>query len=233
MRFDPSDAYFFYKHRKSKRCNKEMRKIITIQHTQSEQHLNQMIGSWYDWELTQLGIEQANNIGKHLADEINSNNYSLYSSDLTRAKHTAEIVASHLKTEPIYTEALREFNLGEAVEHSKEWAKNQLQCTVFPGTIDWAQTIDERPFKNSETKAEVWIRVSNFLSHTFQTTNNNLIIVSHDGTLSMLFAIWLGLDIQQLNKISLFGKAGGVSFLSEDDHGNRIIQHLNDMSYIQ
>ena len=39
-----------------------MREIITIQHTQSEQHLNQMIGSWFDWELTPLGIDQANNM---------------------------------------------------------------------------------------------------------------------------------------------------------------------------
>lgn len=49
-----------------------MRKIITIQHTQSEQHVNQMIGSWYDWALTPLGIDQANNIGKHFSYEINA-----------------------------------------------------------------------------------------------------------------------------------------------------------------
>ena len=210
-----------------------MREIITIQHTQSEQHLNQMIGSWFDWELTPLGIDQANNIGKHLSSEIKAKKYCLFSSDLLRAKQTAEIVASHLKSKPIYTEALREFNLGEAVGQTKEWAKNNLKCSVFPGTLDWAQNINERPFNYSETKAEVWNRVSDFLNRTRQSTNKNLIIVSHDGTLSMLFAIWLGLDIQQLNKISIFGKTGGVSFLSEDDSGNRVIHRLNDMSYIK
>lgn len=210
-----------------------MRKIITIQHTQSEQHLNKMIGSWYDWELTPLGIEQANNIGKHLSLEINAKEYCLLSSDLLRAKQTAEIIASYLKVKPIYTEALREFNLGEAIGHSKEWAKEKLQCSVFPGTLDWTQNINEQPFKNAETKAEVWDRVSNYLTHTLQSTNKNLIIVSHDGTLSILFAIWLGLNIHQLNKISLFGKSGGLSFLSEDDNGNRIIHRMNDMSYIK
>lgn len=210
-----------------------MRKIITIQHPQSEQHLNQMIGSWCDWELTKLGIKQANNIGKHLSAEINANEYCLFSSDLLRAQQTAEIVASYLKAKPIYTEALREFNLGEAIGHSKEWAKENLQCPVFPRTLDWAQNINDRPFNNAETKSEVWDRVSNFLTHTLQLTNENLIIVSHDGTLSILFAIWLGLDIHQLNQISLFGKTGGVSFLSEDDNGNRIIHRLNDMSYIK
>lgn len=210
-----------------------MRKIITIQHTQSEQHLNKMIGSWTDWELTAFGIEQANSIGKKLAPEINASEYILYSSDLLRAKQTAKIIASYLETGPIYTESLREFNLGEAIGHSKEWAKNNLQCTVFPGTLDWPQNINERPFKGAETKSEVWERVCEFLDHTLQSTNKNLIIVSHDGTLSILFAIWLGLDIRQLNRLSLFGKTGGVSFLSQDNNGNRIIHRLNDMSYIK
>ena len=210
-----------------------MRKIITIQHTQSEQHLNKMIGSWSDWDLTASGIDQANNIGKRLSSEINVNEYVLYSSDLSRAKRTAEIVGSYLGTSPIYTEALREFHLGEAIGHSKEWAKNNLCCSVFPGTVDWSQKVDDIPFANSETKLDVWNRVSVFLDNVLRATDKNLIIVSHDGTLSILFAIWLGLDIEQLNRISFFGKTGGVSFLCEDDHGNRIIHRLNDMSYIQ
>ena len=210
-----------------------MRKIITIQHTQSEQHLNKMIGSLSDWNLTALGIDQANNIGKRLSSEINANEYVLYSSDLSRAKSTAEIVASYLGIIPIYAETLREFHLGEAVGHSKEWAKSNLRCSVYPETVDWSQNIDEMPFANSETKLDVWNRVSEFLDNILRSTNKNIIIVSHDGTLSILFAIWLGLDIKQLNRISFFGKTGGVSFLSEDDHGNRIIHRLNDMSYIQ
>lgn len=71
-------------------------KIITIQHTQSQQHLNKMIGSWYDWGLTELGVQQAENIGKKLSDELGKEKYVMYSSDLIRAKHTAEIVASNL-----------------------------------------------------------------------------------------------------------------------------------------
>ena len=42
-----------------------MKKIITIQHTQSEQHINGMIGSWADWDLTPHGIKSAELIGKN------------------------------------------------------------------------------------------------------------------------------------------------------------------------
>lgn len=51
-----------------------MKNIITIQHTQSIHHINGMIGSWTDWNLSTLGIEQANNIGKKLETELINKN---------------------------------------------------------------------------------------------------------------------------------------------------------------
>ena len=49
-----------------------MKSIITIQHTQAEHHLTGMIGSWTDWDLTDTGICQAENIGKKIAEEMKS-----------------------------------------------------------------------------------------------------------------------------------------------------------------
>lgn len=40
--------------------------IITIQHTQSVHHINGMVGPWTDWELSELGVQQANRIGEKL-----------------------------------------------------------------------------------------------------------------------------------------------------------------------
>ena len=36
-----------------------MKRIYTVQHTQSEHHTNGMVGSWTDWNLTVLGKQQA------------------------------------------------------------------------------------------------------------------------------------------------------------------------------
>lgn len=47
-----------------------MKKIITIQHTQSERHLNGMIGSLMDWDLTELGEKQAHKIEDKEMSEI-------------------------------------------------------------------------------------------------------------------------------------------------------------------
>jgi broad specificity phosphatase PhoE len=54
--------------------------------------------------------------------KLSISNIVMYSSDLLRAKHTAEIIAAFLNIEPIFTDLLRERNLGEAVGKSVEWA---------------------------------------------------------------------------------------------------------------
>ena len=46
-----------------------MKTIITIQHTESIHHTNGMVGSWPDWDLSELGKEQAWRIGEKMAKE--------------------------------------------------------------------------------------------------------------------------------------------------------------------
>ncbi|MDR1631130.1 MAG: phosphoglycerate mutase family protein [Oscillospiraceae bacterium] len=206
-----------------------MKNIITIQHTQSLQHTNGMIGSWTDWDLTELGIEQAKRIGERLSVEIQHKQYVMYASDLLRTRHTAEIIARFLEIEPIFTETLREFNFGEAVGKSKEWANKNTMVKTFP---NW-KTVDEKPFVGSESKREVWNRLLHFQDDIMANAENNFIIISHSGTLSVFFALWLGLDVEMLNRCDLSGNAGGVSFLHEDSDRKRIIRRLNDMQYLR
>lgn len=208
------------------------KKIITIQHPQSEQHINGMIGSWGNWDLTDLGIEHANRIGQKLSMEIQNEKYVLYASDLQRTKHTAEIISGYLKIEPIYSELLREFNLGEAIGKTKEWARNNTKCPRWPNMLDWAAKKDGKVFNGAESREDVWRRVSIFYNQIIAPSENNLIIVSHDGTLSIFFALWLGIDLNLLDKFNISGKTAGVSMLYEDLAGNHVLSRLNDMSYI-
>ena len=208
-----------------------MKRIIAIQHPQSEQHVNRMIGSWCDWDLTESGIKQAHNIARKLSAEITGNDYVIYSSDLLRTKHTAEIISSYLNTTPIFDERIREFNLGEAKGKSKEWAKNNLACPVWEGTIDWACTADGQVFRDAETRRDVWNRVLHFYNDIIVPSEKNLIIISHSGTLSVLFAIWLNMDIRSLDQFAIWSKAGGVSILL-DDGEHRMVSKISDMSYM-
>lgn len=200
-----------------------MKNIITIQHTQSIHHTNGMIGSWTDWDLSELGIEQAERIGKNLSKELSGTSYKMLSSDLLRAKHTAEIVAKHLNIDFSTTEILRERNLGEAVGKSREWA--------LANTIAWEKTVDDRAFRNAESRRDTWNRLIPFLNDIVASKDENFIIVSHGDTLSLFNALWIGLTVEMLNTCDLFGMAAGVSFLHENADGKRVIKRLSDMSY--
>ena len=72
-----------------------MKTFITIQHTQSVHHTNGMVGSWTDWELSELGHAQAEKIGEKLKFELAGRTFVMYSSDLLRAKQTAEHVGKY------------------------------------------------------------------------------------------------------------------------------------------
>ena len=155
-----------------------MKNIITVQHTQSIHHTNGMIGSWTDWDLSDLGIEQAENIGKNFEIELANKNYIMYSSDLLRAKRTAEIIAKYLKISPILTEVLRERNLGAAVGKSVKWAHENTKV--------WERMIDDRAFDGAESRRDAWNRVLLFYNEIINNDNENIIIVSHGDTLSIL-----------------------------------------------
>ena len=201
-----------------------MKTIITIQHTQSLHHTNGMVGSWTDWELSDFGKEQAENIGKNLAEEL-SEKYVIYSSDLLRAKQTAEIVGKHLGVEPIFKTELRERNLGEAVGKSVEWLRKNMEKPE--------RTVDDRLFPSAESRREEWNRLKPFFDEITSNKEEYIIIVSHGDLLSVFNAMWLGLSVESLEKSELFGVSGGVSFLFENPEGKRFIKKMSDTSYMK
>jgi probable phosphoglycerate mutase len=179
-----------------------------------------MMGSWTDWELTDLGKEHAENIGRKLSAELKGQAYKIYSSDLIRARQTAEPLARYMGIEIKYREKLREINFGEAIGKSKQWAQeNRL-------TIN---SIDEPEFHGAETWRELWNRVESVCRDIIAGEAENIILVSHGGALAVWHQGLFGFDFRDCK----IGPAGGVSFFKITDDGERIIQRLNDLSYIE
>lgn len=123
-----------------------MKKIVIIQHCQSEHHINNMSGGWTDTPLTELGRQQAEQVGLKLKQELTREEYALYSSDLLRGKQTADIVAEHLNLEVIEDIDLREINTGIAAGKTKDWCnenRNPRNGTGFD--------LDYREFDGGES----------------------------------------------------------------------------------
>lgn len=201
-----------------------MRNIITIQHTQSIHHTNGMVGSWTDWDLSQLGIEQAHRIGRRLSQQLSGSDFIMYASDLLRAKHAAEIVGEYFGLSPILVPELRERNLGRCVGKSVQWLRENIEVQE--------KTIDDRMFSDAESRRDEWNRLAPFFNRLIESGEQNIIVVSHGDLLSVFNAMWLGLPVESLNSMELFGLAGGVSFLFEGDDGKRRIRRLSDMAFI-
>ena len=200
-----------------------MKTILTIQHTQSIHHTNGMVGSWTDWDLSDLGKEQAARIGRNLAKKL-TGNYVLFSSDLRRAKQTAEIIGQHLGLEPILCEALRERNLGTCCGKSVQWMRENMEKTE--------ETVDDRMFRDAESRRDEWNRLLPFYQELMESEQENILIVSHGDLLGVFHAMWLGMEVEQLNRGELFGMSGGVTLLQENSSGKHVIRFLSDMSYL-
>lgn len=201
-----------------------MKTIITIQHTQSIHHTNGMVGSWTDWDLSELGVQQAQRIGEKLKSELSGKTFVMYSSDLKRAKQTAEYVGANLGISPVLRTELRERNLGRCCGKSIKWLRENIEMQE--------KTIDDKLFSDAESRRDEWNRLKTFFDEIMSNDEENIIIVSHGDLLSVFNSMFLGLDVETINVGEIFGLAGGVSFMFENDEGKRFIKRISDMSYI-
>lgn len=202
-----------------------MKQIITIQHTQSVHHTNGMVGSWTDWDLSELGVQQAEAIGKNLASMLGGKSFVMYASDLLRAKHTAQIVGQHLGITPILRTELRERNLGKCVGKSVQWLRENIEVQE--------KTVDDRMFSDAESRRDEWNRLRPFFEEIMGNNEENIILVSHGDLLSVFNGMFLGLDVESLNSFELFGLAGGVSIMFCNNDGKRFVKRMSDLSFMR
>ena len=202
-----------------------MKNIITIQHTQSVHHTNGMVGSWTDWPLTEKGLAQAKTIGENLRRELAGRSVVLYTSDLTRAAQTAQTIGESLGVRPIARSELRERNLGSACGQSVEWMHAHQTC--------FETTVDDRLFPDAESRRDEWNRLKPFFEELMAGPEQEILIVAHGDLLSVFNAMFMGLPPESLDSCEVFGLAGGVSQMQQDDRGRRRIKRISDLSYLK
>ncbi len=184
-----------------------MKNLIVIQHCQSEHHINGLTGGWTDTSLTKLGIEQANRVGNALKDMLEGD-YVLYSSDLLRAKETADIVSEILGIGISLEPGLRERNYGIAKDRTSKWLKERISPLPKVGRID------HRPIEGAETYREFYIRVEDAMERISDSGSENVIVVSHGGAKNHIIVWWLGLPVEALEIASFGGCPGAITIMN-------------------
>ena len=167
---------------------------------------------------------QADHIGEKLKTELEGKRAALYSSDLLRAKQTAETIGAYLDQIPIFRQELRERNLGKCCGKSVQWMRENME--------QQERTIDDKMFSDAESRREEWNRLLPFFEEIISNNEENIVIVSHGDLLSVWNAMFMGITVESLNTCEIFGFAGGVSNMFVNNEGKRFIKRISDMSYI-
>lgn len=168
---------------------------MLIRHGRTDWNKMKLIQGWSDVELNEEGIGEV----KKFSESIKRNYWDyIISSDLSRARHTADIISKYLNIPLLVTEKLRERNYGvfEGLDIESLWNKN-TQINV----------ISELP--EGESYKNFYKRINCFWNTLTQDyIDKNLIVVTHKGVLHII-----------CNIIGITNEWDNLSFL-EVDFGN-------------
>ncbi|MCW2785363.1 MAG: hypothetical protein JWP74_1880 [Marmoricola sp.] len=99
-----------------------MRRVYVVAHPEAQHHVNDLVGGWYDSELTSTGHQQAALVASHLRGLIPvGESVAVHSSDLKRTVQTAAHIAPMLGVDAQARRSLREKSYGVAEGRPQAW----------------------------------------------------------------------------------------------------------------
>lgn len=199
--------------------------IYIVQHCQSEHHVNELTGGWTDTPLTELGELQAKAVAKQLK-KFGLSDFTLYSSDLKRAKMTADFISEEFNIAVNQTKKLREINNGEAAGKNVTWANNNK-------LIDLNELVLDKPvWQGAETPRELFERMNEFVNEKLLPESNDIVIVCHGVAIAYLISAWMKMAPELLVDTFFAGRAGGLSCLSRNHLNQNVINFFNTTSHL-
>lgn len=195
-----------------------MKTIYVVSHTEAEHHLDNLVGGWFDSELTSKGIKDASLIADVLVKESKIN--AVYSSDLKRAKATSEMIVQATSAKLILHESLREMSFGSAEGKTQDWLDERIQPE------DGKNRLDHRIVDGAETKREFAGRIYKYLDSL--DLEKVTVISTHSFAATYVISWWIKMPLESVGYVNFGIKPGKITKLVEDDlFKNRAIAYLN------
>jgi len=184
---------------------------------------NSYIGST-DLPLNDEGRRQA----ELLADRLKGTDLAgVYSSDLSRARETAEIIAERLDLSVVIVPELRELDYGEwegmpEIELPKRYPELYAQWRANPAEV-------RAP--GGETFGELRDRACPAFERIAKAhAGENVIVVAHKSANRVMLCRLMGIDIKYYREIGQGNAALNVIERRED--GRMVVESVNDMSHL-
>lgn len=147
--------------------------LTLVRHGEDEQD---KVGGWSDNALTENGIDQV----EKLAETLDGNYDVILSSDLPRAKQTAQIIAKELRSEIIYDKRLRETNNGDL----KNLTKEEFSMRGYKLFIDLSM---DESYPNGESPSIFFERIKSAFADILEKyKGKKILIVTHGGVITAI-----------------------------------------------
>ncbi len=202
--------------------------IYLIRHGETEGNREGYFRGRADFPLNETGIEQA----KALAEELKATGIKIiYSSPLSRAFKTAEILAEATGAKVVVEEAFTNINLGPWEGKKKEEVKKK-----YPELFDiWVNYPEKLRLEGAETLQEVQHRsfeaLKRIVKECFERNIERIAVVTHRAVLKPLIAAALEIKEPYFWKIQV--ETASYSILSHDGKRGFILKLLNQTKHLK
>lgn len=207
-----------------------MRNLHLVTHPEATHHVDGLVGGWFDSDLTGRGLAHAGRIAEALAGRVPAGAaVEVFSSDLLRARRTAEVVGRRLGVGVVLDADLREKSYGEAGGRPQAWLDERF---IPPPAVGERMRHDEG-VPGAETRWELAVRAYSALDRILRSKVEHQVVVTHGGTATFLLTAWVGMPIDAAGLVGFHFSSGGITLLHEDDylHSRRVVQ-LNDTGHL-
>jgi broad specificity phosphatase PhoE len=160
--------------------------IILVRHGESVGNFENRLQGQADYDLTDLGRDQA----RRTADRLHAlDTRAVYSSHLLRAHATAEAIANRIGLDPVITEDVAEYHFGEMSGATYAEIRERLGAVANPA---------ERVYPGEEGRDAFFARVTNAVFRIADShPNDTVAIVSHGGPIALFCQHVLGLPYRR------------------------------------
>lgn len=196
-----------------------------MRHGETEWNQQGLIQGQEDSPLTKLGLIQA----KEAAQKFKSFKFDLaFSSDLLRAKRTAEIIALEHKLEVEASEMLRERRFGHLEGKPGQMLRDLNKLYEM---LSQEERFKQKPAPDIESDQEVFTRVITFIREiAIANPGKTVLVVTHGGILRaillhlglMTYASSVGRRIENTAFVKL--KSDGIDFFVEETEGIKLAE---------
>lgn len=189
-----------------------MKSYYIVTHGEAQHHIDNVVGGWFDSKLTPKGMRQAQDLARFFSSLDIVGRTEIYSSDLTRCRETADVLANAMGLNVQFDVRLREMSFGK-----HEGMDQDLHNSIMiPSAKEHGDRMDHAICDGAETRRDFASRLSDFILNLTSDADCN-IIITHGFAASFLIGALQRVPVDSMSFISFRMSPGGVTKLIEDD----------------